>query len=226
MSSSLSSTTLVSGLILGWSVAWPPGPVNAEMIRRGLLSRKDGGGFWAAWRVGLGACMGDFCWALSVSAGAGALINTPTIRTILGAISFVLLLFLATIFARGAWRTAQAHRVSAPYAEEPRDLPKNRRVSGFVLGLTLALTSPWNIGFWLAVIGSQSGKLSGSFLNSIFLALAVVCGAIIWGFVLTCAVKLGARIFSRPGWQVGTQALTALVMIYFAIQLVRQLQQS
>ncbi|MBA2623195.1 MAG: hypothetical protein H0U88_06180, partial [Chthoniobacterales bacterium] len=75
MDAAFTTSTLVNGLILGWSVAWPPGPVNAEMIRRGLLPQAEGGGFWAAWRVGLGACTGDFLWALSVSAGAGAVIN-------------------------------------------------------------------------------------------------------------------------------------------------------
>src|SRR6266705_2116255 len=67
---------LFNGFVLGWSVAWPPGPVNAEMIRRGLLPREQGGGFWETWRVGLGACTGDFIWALAVAAGAGALLTT------------------------------------------------------------------------------------------------------------------------------------------------------
>ena len=62
---------LFNGFLLGWSVAWPPGPVNAEMIRRGLLPRKEGGGFWETWSVGLGACTGDFLWAFAVAAGAG-----------------------------------------------------------------------------------------------------------------------------------------------------------
>jgi len=57
---------LGKGLLLGWSVAWPPGPINSEMIRRGL-SR----GFWPAYAVGLGACSGDFLWALAVTLGAG-----------------------------------------------------------------------------------------------------------------------------------------------------------
>jgi threonine/homoserine/homoserine lactone efflux protein len=43
------------GFLLGWSVAWPPGPINSEMIRRGL-SR----GFCTAYAVGLGACSADF----------------------------------------------------------------------------------------------------------------------------------------------------------------------
>jgi threonine/homoserine/homoserine lactone efflux protein len=95
---------------------------------------------------------------------------------------------------------------------------------GYFLGFTLALTSPWNIGFWLAVIGSQSGRMSGTFFNSVALAGAVVLGAIAWGFVLCVAVKLGARIFARPIWQVVTQALTAAVMLFFAGRLLLQLR--
>ncbi|MGI9088710.1 MAG: LysE family translocator [Chthoniobacterales bacterium] len=217
MTSGFSSATLASGLVLGWSVAWPPGPINAEMIRRGLLPRSQHGGFWSAWLVGLGACTGDFFWALVVSAGAGALINTPTIRLILSVLSLVLLLFLATIFARGAWRTLQQHRAQT-------DAPPCRQMPAYLLGLTFALTSPWNIGFWLAVIGSQSSTMTGSFAHSLFLAASVVVGAMTWGCILSVAVKLGARIFSRPGWQAATQAMTALVMLYFAARLVIQLR--
>ena len=56
---------ITAGLLLGWSVAWPPGPVNAEMIRRGLTR-----GFRAAAAVGFGACSADFLWALAVTGGA------------------------------------------------------------------------------------------------------------------------------------------------------------
>ena len=67
----MSLGTLANGFILGWSVGWPPGPINAEMIRRGLLPKERGGGFWGAWPIGLGACTGDFLWAFCVSLGAG-----------------------------------------------------------------------------------------------------------------------------------------------------------
>lgn len=222
MNAAVPTATLLNGLVLGWSVAWPPGPVNAEMIRRGLLPPSRGGGFWSAWRVGLGACTGDFLWALGVSAGAGALLNTPRFRAILGGISFALLLILAFIFTRGAWRAARAQRAgSLEPAESSASVTSMSR--GYFLGLTLALTSPWNIGFWLAVVGSQTGTLTGSFFNAICLAGAVVLGAIAWGCVLCAALKLGARIFARPAWQIATQALTAIVMLYFAAQLLLQL---
>jgi threonine/homoserine/homoserine lactone efflux protein len=206
---------LINGFVLGWSVAWPPGPVNAEMIRRGLLPREQGDGFWATWRVGLGACTGDFLWALSVAAGAGVLLNKPGVRTVLGLISLALLLILAAVFSVSAWKTA--HRVkNADVAELPKDSGKR----GYLLGLFFALSSPWNIGFWLAVVGSQqTATTSPSFLNSLMLACAVVLGAITWTIVLCVAVRSGARIFARPMWQIWTQALTAAVMIYFATKL-------
>jgi threonine/homoserine/homoserine lactone efflux protein len=210
------NSILINGLILGWSVAWPPGPVNAEMIRRGLLPRERGGGFWPAWRVGLGACTGDFIWALSVAAGAGALLNRPVVRNVLGVLSLALLLTLATIFASSAWKTLRLHRA---VTESPSARSDSR---GFLLGFFFALSSPWNIGFWLAVVGSQRTS-SGTIVSSLALAGAVVLGAIAWTIVLCVAVKQGAHIFSRPGWQVATQALTAAVMIYFAVRLALQL---
>jgi len=222
----LGGATIVNGLVLGWSVAWPPGPINAEMIRRALLPQAQSGGFWAAWQLGLGACTGDFIWALGVAAGAGALLASPRLHLALGVISFLLLLFLAFNFAWGAWQVAQA---SVGGAFAPRSATADNRgtmapptlSNGYFLGLILALTSPWNIGFWFAVVGGQ-GAAQGhtTFLNSLTLATAVVSGAIAWTIVLCTALKLGARIFARAAWQVGTQAVSALVMCFFAARLV------
>ena len=86
-------------LPLGWSVAWPPGPINAEMIRRGLVR-----GFFPAWLVGLGACTGDAAWAFAVALGVGALTRFPGVTLVMGAVSVLLLLALAWVFLRGAWR--------------------------------------------------------------------------------------------------------------------------
>jgi threonine/homoserine/homoserine lactone efflux protein len=211
---------LINGFVLGWSVAWPPGPVNAEIIRRGLLPREQGGGFWATWRVGLGACTGDFLWALSVAAGAGVLLNKPNVRAVLGIISLALLLVLATIFSLGAWRAAK----NAPSVETLTAAKDLRNRGGYFLGFIFALSSPWNIGFWLAVVGSQQTiAMAPSFIHSILLACAVVLGAVAWTIVLCVAVRSGARIFARPGWHVWTQALTAAVMVYFAAKLAFQL---
>gem|GEM_PF-738157 len=227
-----SGATLLNGFILGWSVAWPPGPINAEMIRRALLPRKQGGSFWLAWQLGLGACTGDFLWALGVAAGAGALLASRQLHLALGVLSFLLLLFLAFNFVRAAWRMARAN-AGAARARRPHEnsedvpaagsgakaVPASRH--GFLLGLILALTSPWNIGFWFAVVSGQGAtQKQSTFLSSLILASAVVSGAIAWTIVLCTALKLGARIFARPSWQIGTQVVSALVMLFFAVRLV------
>ena len=210
--------TLINGFVLGWSVAWPPGPVNAEMLRRSVMPRSQGGGFWAAWRVGLGACTGDFLWALAVMTGAGAVLNTPRVRQILAVISFVLLLFLAGMFALGAWRAGHSMRKAVAAASAEGTRMKGR--GGFLLGFTLAMTSPWNLGFWLAVIGGQqSVSRDPSFANSLTFAGAVVLGAVAWTLVFSLAVKHGGQFFARPAWQVATQAITSLLMLFFAAKL-------
>lgn len=218
----MATATLINGLIIGWSVAWPPGPINAEMLRRTLLPRSQGGGFWPAWQLGLGACTGDFLWALAVMLGAGVLLNTPRIRFVLGIVSFVLLLLLAAMFARNAWRSL--HKSHSEMDEEiPRS--KQKRYSGYFLGLIIALSSPWNLGFWLAVIGGQQSVTSNSsFGNSLAFAIAVVLGATVWTLVFSLAIKQGARIFARPGWQAATQAITSLLMLFFAAKLILTLR--
>jgi len=215
--SDLSGATIVNGLILGWSVAWPPGPVNAEMIRRALKPDAQGGGFWAAWQLGLGACTGDFIWALGVAVGAGALLASPRLHLALGIISFLLLLFLAFSFAQNAWREYRTHiEPDSTISASP-----SVRAHGYLLGLILALTSPWNVGFWFAVVGGQGAtQAHASFLSSLILATAVVSGAITWTIVLCIALKMGARIFAQPAWQIGTQVVSALVMLFFAARLV------
>ena len=205
-------STLVNGYILGWSVAWPPGPINAEMIRRGLFPKDRGGGFWSAWPIGLGACTGDFIWAFCVSVGAGVLLSSVAVRRVLGIISLALLLFLAVHFAMEAWKIYRAHRSVEFQA------PKNERRGAFFLGLFIVLMSPWNVAFWLAVIGSQPAQ-SASVRQSLAIAVAVLLGALTWGVVLCMAVRTGAHVFSHPSWQIATEAITAAVMLWFAIRL-------
>lgn len=217
----MQTATLINGFVLGWSVAWPPGPVNAEMLRRSVMPASQGGGFWAAWRLGLGACTGDFIWAMAVMTGAGALLNTPRVRQILAVVSFLLLLFLAGMFALGAWRAAHSIRNETPAEADALDNGKrNAGRRGYLLGLTLALTSPWNLGFWLAVIGGQQSVTSDPGLaNSLAFAGSVVLGAVAWTLVFSLAVKHGGKIFARPAWQAATQAITSLLMLFFAAKL-------
>jgi len=199
-------TLLRDGFLLGWSVAWPPGPINAEMIRRGLAS-----GFWPAWSVGLGAVSGDFLWALAVGLGAARLAAIPGVTTALGVASVVLLLALAALFLRGAAASYRAWRAGEALPG-PTALRSAR--GGWLLGFTLALSSPWNLAFWLAVTGQQA-TAGVDPTGALVTACAVIAGALTWTVLLCASVRLGAR-FATPAWQVATQASTGLLMLLFA----------
>ena len=116
------------------------------------------------------------------------------------------------MFFRNAWRAGATANV-------PSRLDSTR--GGYFLGIGMALSSPWNIAFWLAVIGQQAGATLG-FLPSLLLATSVVVGAATWGLFLCSTVRLGAR-FATPRWEIVTNGLTGLLMLYFAVQLVRRM---
>lgn len=193
------------GFLLGWSVAWPPGPINAEMVRRGL-----GHGFRAAFGVGLGACSGDALWAIAVVLGAGLLIG-PAARAALAWISTALLLLLAAVFLVGAWRGWRAQQSVAP-AQSERGAKAR---TGYLLGLGMALSSPWNFAFWLAVIGRSESQLQG-LASAVIVAASVILGAALWCLVLCTAVARLRVSFSAPVWQLVAKAATGLLMLGFA----------
>lgn len=198
---------LGTGFLLGWSVAWPPGPINAEIARR-CLAR----GFWAGFGLLLGACSGDALWALLVSLGIGVLFVGPTARAVMGSVSVALLLMLAFMFFRGAWRALWAGIDLAP---TPSRFDGNR--ASFLLGATMALTSPWNVAFWLATVGRPEMTRYGT-AALLLLVAAVIAGALTWGLVWSGSVVLLHRRAGGSGraWDVGVKTLTGTLMLYFA----------
>jgi L-lysine exporter family protein LysE/ArgO len=208
-----SASLLASGWLIGWSVAWPPGPINAEMIRRGLAR-----GFWPQFSLGLGASSGDFIWAVAVSLGAGVIVGVPRVKLAMGAVSFLLLLALAWVFLKGAW---VAFRAGSPKGDQTRNAFNSARGS-YLLGLTLALSSPWNVSFWLGVIGRQANVHEAGVASALTLASGVIGGALTWCLVLGIALRVGAR-FANRWWDVVTHAATGLLMIYFGVTLLLRL---
>ena len=192
------------GFLLGWSVAWPPGPINAEIARRCLAS-----GFWAGYGLILGATCGDVTWALVVALGIGVVFQGEGVRLALGVLSVGLLLLLGVNFLRGAWASWRV-AVWTP--------PAGRFESGrasFLLGATLALTSPWNVAFWLAAIGRpEMTRLGLSALLTV--VVGVVVAVLSWGAVWSGVVLLLRRGGGARAWDVAVKALTGVLMFYFA----------
>jgi len=202
---------LATGFLLGWSVAWPPGPINAEIARRCLA-----GGFWAGFALLLGACGADALWAVLVSLGVGLVFTGPLMREIMGVVSVALLIALSFVFLRGAWR-ALTNGQAAPAAPSRFD---SRRAS-FLLGAAMALTSPWNVAFWLAAMGrpEMAGYATPALL---VMAAAVIAGALTWGVLWSGSVVLLHRRADSGAagrwWAFGVDLATGALMAYFAFR--------
>ena len=196
-----------TGAALGWGVAWVPGPINAEILRRGARD-----GFAAAFVVGAGASCGDFLWALALSLGAGSLAESPAVQRVLAGTSAVLLAGLAFLFLRGAWRSLAAARRGEGAPPGPA-LFESRR-GGWLLGFLAALTSPFNMAFWLGVAGQQAARGAGPGLSLLF-AGSVVAGALSWCVVLSTASRYGARLPSAA-WDAALRAVAAGFLLWLA----------
>jgi threonine/homoserine/homoserine lactone efflux protein len=198
----------VYGLVLGWSVAWPPGPINAEIMRRGLAQ-----GFWHAYAVGLGASSGDAIWAIAVVLGAGALLGSTAAVGLLSLLSALLLLVLAASYLVGAWRGVVRWRTGSEAAMPGR--LDNRR-GGYLLGFGLALSSPFNIAFWLAALGRPEALRAGV-PGALVVAGAVLVGTNLWVLLLCSGVVLLRLRFMSSTFEIVAKGASGLLMLAFAI---------
>ncbi len=211
MSASLPAM-IATGFLLGWSVAWPPGPINAEIARR-CGSGHFGGGI----AVLVGASSADALWAVAVALGVGLLFTAPTARGAMGAVSVALLIALAWLFLRGAWRAfAEGVRPEAKPAA-PAQFGSLR--GGFGLGAAMALTSPWNVAFWLAAMGRP--ELAGARADALLvMAAAVIAGALAWGVIWASANAILHRSLEggmKRAWTIFVDLATGLLMVCFAM---------
>src|SRR5208337_246688 len=114
----------LSGVILGISIAAPPGPVNAAAAYQVTKS------WLAGWLTLLGATTADGVFFLLTYFGLTALIASGEARDLLFVVGGGFMLYLALSTLRRA-------------KEPPRTGPVGRGRFPFLLGLTIGLTSPF-----------------------------------------------------------------------------------
>lgn len=197
-------TFLFMGLLIGVSVAWPPGPINAEIMRRGLNY-----GFRPAVLFGSGACVGDAVWAIVAGTGAALLSQLTHAEVILRPLSAALLLGLAAFYLYGAWRAA--------FSPDQKTKAISH-VGGFFLAFTLALTSPWNLAFWIGVMGQPEIAAAGQ--NVAWVAMGVILGAFGWVLFLSALTAFASTKIEGRGWDVATRLITACVLAIFGARLI------
>jgi threonine/homoserine/homoserine lactone efflux protein len=179
------------GAGLGFSLAAPPGPVMAKMAfetargrpRQGLL-------------VGLGATTADATYFLLVVFGLLSILPSRRTLAVFAFFGVGLMLY----FAAGAWRAAQR-----PLATPPS------RLNGFPAGFVLAVTSPFNVAWWVTS-GAPLLELYGPRLGlGFFAALLSTVALSVYVF------HLGSRRIAR--FEAYVSYASALLLAAFAVLL-------
>ncbi len=130
-----SLASLGAGVVIGWSLAAPPGPVNA-VIASNAVQRSWRAGFL----VGAGATTADAIFLTLSVVAHQALLGVHSVFPIIALVG-------ACVLAYFAWTAARAwSRTPAVAGEVPR-----ATVSSYAKGLGINLTSPYPILWWLTV---------------------------------------------------------------------------
>jgi threonine/homoserine/homoserine lactone efflux protein len=191
-------TPLVAGALLSWSLAAPPGPINALMAHAAAER-----GFWLGWVYGLGAIAGDMTMLALTALGVLRVVDAfPWLRVALALVGAGLMAW----FAVGAWRQARAAAAARPGRDDedgptpwPRELAK---------AYVIVVTSPYNWGWWLTA-GSSMLSLLG-----LIVALGFFLGLLVWTAVWTGLATWGGARVKRLGEVVAYGA--AVVLALFA----------
>ena len=201
----------VAGAALAWSLAAPPGPVNA-LIAHASARR----GFWAGWVYGLGAIAGDVTMLALTAFGVLRVVDAlPWLRVLFAFVGAGLMGW----FAIGAWRTAR--RVGPKLGSDDDDVALSAPRE-FAKAYAIVVTSPYNWGWWLTA-GSSMMELLGWVTVGGFV-FGLLTWTIVWAALATAG---GARLkrlaeFVAYGAAV-VLALFAAMMVWYGVVSARAL---
>lgn len=171
------------GIIVGLSLAAPIGPINVEIVRRGLRS-----GFLSGWLVGAGALTADMLYCLLAIAGIAPLVQHVVVRTILWVAGGCFLAYLAY----GSLRLVINRQRLVPGAGQAIE----RR--SYPTGFLMALFNPMGIVFWASIGGGlvASAVEQTDALGTMSIISGVFVGIGLWVTVLSILVQGGRRYVS------------------------------
>lgn len=194
----LSWTVLALGFALGASLAAPPGPILVLSADRTVHR-----GFWAGLIVPIGAILGDATHALLMGYGVLPLVaRVPHLLDLFAVGGALLLLF----FARDAWQKARrppdlAHAEGDDHGWSARH---GILLGGLAAGYIFALSSPFNIGWWLSVGATLFQDHGPAVFVGFFAGLFVVVLAYVGG------IRFAA---TRITWAVKAVSYTSAVLL-------------
>jgi len=189
------------GLLIGFSIAAPVGPIGVLCIRRTLSE-----GRLAGFLSGIGAASADMLYGAIAAFGLTAiqelLIGQSDWLRIVGGI-FLLYLGVKTFFAKPLEKAAASARSGL--------------FGAYLTTFFLTITNPLTILSFIAIFaGLQLGETGGNYTSAIFMVLGVFLGSAIWWLTLSTGVSLLRNKFT-PAWLTWINRLAGAIIFIFGI---------
>lgn len=154
---------IIVGLLVGWGVAIPMGPMNLEIIRRNLNY-----GLQAGLRFGLGICSADLTYLILLNLGALTIISHSRLMGVIGILGAMVLIWFA-------YKTFKMPAVSNPEVKPAAPSWHNLRD-----GYLLTLLSPFTILFWTSMSSQIAVNAVASQHAMLGIAIGVILGTNSW----------------------------------------------
>ena len=189
------------GLVIGFSIAAPVGPIGVLCIRRTLAEGQMYGlisGLGAATADALYGCVAAF----SLTLVSSFLIGHKLWLSLLGGL-FLLYLGIKTLLSKPAEQAAKAEG--------------NGLLEAYASTFLLTLTNPMTILSFVAIFAALGlGSTSKSYTSALILVLGVFCGSAFWWLLLSGGVGLFRNKFNTKGllW---VNRISGMVITLFGI---------
>ena len=171
---------LLVGFGLGFFVAAQLGPLSLFLIRSTLRGRLAVG-----LSIGAGIAIVDLLYAAAGAAGAAGILTIDALRTTLGLLGALVLIYLG---ARTLW---SAFRVRAGL-EAADEVASPRKA--FLTSLGATASNPLTIASWAAIFAAAStASIAGSGGGTVLLVAGVGLGSATWCTLLACGVAVARR---------------------------------
>lgn len=176
--------SLLQNILLGLSLASPIGPVNLEIIKRGLNSS-----FKQAFLTGLGAMSADLTYLTLIFFGLVSFLKIPCIKIFFTLAGSFVLMYLGLTSVRNFLRG------KIPGEDSKQLFLKNAYVAGYVVTLSCPITFVWWTGVFGALLASQTDTPTN--FSAYLSCLTILLGCLIWVIFLSTALHWGRRIINE-----------------------------
>ena len=196
-------TAGVAGLISGFVVSIPVGPINITIVNEGARR-----GFFWAFMIGLGAMAMDLIYCGIAFAGFSGLFASRFMKATMELLSFLFLIYLGIKYLITASLPATTPTVEAV---EHKLHPH----TAFWIGFVRVLGNPAVLLFWITVSATFISHewIQDTFLSKAVCVFGTFIGGLLWFILLSFLVAQGHGKFS-------TKALVRMAHISGAILLV------